>query len=189
MRVEVSGKQFVFPRTCACCGQFATTTMALTGSEQNRKALTRGWRWDVPHCTSCKRHVVLAERGILLVLLLSAASLLSASILGLLTGQWQVGFATYLIAQACAVLTCWLWFRRLKSACHVNCTSISRSVNYLGANRDCHAFEIHNWHYAKEFIASNHRKIVNASTDVANVLRNYSFGDYQVPRRLLRKKR
>jgi len=70
-----------------------------------------------------------------------------------------------------------------------NCWGLRLAVEYLGSNRDCHAFDIKSYYYARDFILANHRKIVNASPKVAGILRNTEFGDYQVPRRLLRRVR
>jgi hypothetical protein len=38
MQVSVSGRQFVFPRSCACCGRFPLTHLTVGGTEKNRLA-------------------------------------------------------------------------------------------------------------------------------------------------------
>ena len=54
MRVSVSGKQFKFPRTCACCGSYPLTSLSVSGAEKNQRARTKGWAWEVPYCTVCQ---------------------------------------------------------------------------------------------------------------------------------------
>jgi hypothetical protein len=188
VRVEVSGKQFVFPRTCACCGTFATRSIEIRGSEKNQLARTSGWAWDVPYCEICHGHVTRIER--LHVGALAAAAMVIA--VGFVAG-FVNGPSAGLSVASLGLITVCLGFvsvtKVMRQGIHRNCWGLGRAVEYLGSNRDCHAFDIKSYYYARDFVLANHRKIVNASTKVAGILRNTEFGDYQVPRRLLRRRK
>lgn len=187
MRIEVSGKQFVFPRSCACCGTYATSYLEVQGSEKNQLARTKGWAWDIPYCLTCRKHVKRSERLQVFSLALASLGIAGGFIAGFI-GGWQTGITVAVLGVVFVAGLSWATFRWLRSSCHQNCWGLSRSVLYLGSNRDCHAFDIKDIYFAEAFILANHRKIVNASPRVAGVLRNTEFGNFQVARRLLRRR-
>jgi hypothetical protein len=188
MRVEVSGKQFVFPRTCACCGTFATRSIEIRGSEKNQLARTRGWAWDIPYCGICYSHVTRIERLWAGALATAAAAIAVGFVAGFVSGP-PAGLTVMSMGLIAVSLGFASVTQVLRQGIHRNCWGLVRAVEYLGSNRDCHAFDIKSYYYARDFVLANHRKIVNASTKVAGILRNTEFGDYQVPRRLLRRVR
>lgn len=188
MRIEVSGKQFVFPRSCACCGRFPSQTIEVRGGEKNQLARTKGWVWDVPYCLPCKKHVLLTDWVQLGALALAALALCIAFISGFVRGPWP-GFEIAALGLTAVGLGFVITNRLRRQDLPRNCWGLGLSVEYLGSNRDCHAFDIKSYYYARDFILANHRKIVNANPKVAGILRNTEFGDYQVPRRLLRRGR
>jgi hypothetical protein len=188
MRIEVSGKQFVFPRSCACCGRFPTQTIEVRGGEKNQLARTKGWVWDVPYCLQCKKHVVLTDRVQIGALALVAFAIGVAFTSGFARGPLP-GLAVAALGVTGVGLVFVIVNRLRRQHLQRNCWGLGLAVEYLGSNRDCHAFEIKSYYYARDFILANHRKIVNASAKVAGILRNTEFGDYQVPRRLLRRVR
>jgi len=188
MKVSVSGRQFVFPRTCACCGSFPLTTLAVSGSERNRLSRTRGWVWDVPHCVACKQHILAAEMVQVGTLLLIAVSAIGATIVSLLSRSWLFGVILllgWLIAIGLIAITSWALVRRSRPA---NCTGMGRAVRYLGSDRTCHSFYFQSGFYAAEFVRANESKIVNASAKVAGILKSTGHGEHQVPRRLINKR-
>lgn len=189
MRVEVSGKQFVFPRSCACCGAYAVTQLTVLGTERNRNARTKGWTWDIPYCLRCKRHVRLIERLSLSTLTASAVAVVAGVAVGLLASSWQTGLGTVIVSESFVAIACYFGYRYVNGDRVFNCCGLTRSVLYLGSSGSCHSFDIKSHFFATEFILSNHRKIVNASVEVASILRNTEFGNYQVPRRVLKRKR
>jgi hypothetical protein len=188
MRVSVSGKQFVFPRSCACCGSYPMTSLPVSGTEKNRKARTKGWIWDIPYCMACKRHIRLAEAVLVAALGLSAISFISGFVTAILTGRWISGLAIVVFLLVVTVLGCWMlwWYVKVKRP--INCCGQTRAVLYLGSSGACHTFDIKSGFYGADFVRANHRKIVNASTQVASILRNTQFGDFHVARRIVRRR-
>ena len=187
MKVSVSGKQFVFPRSCACCGAFPTTTLGVSGTERNKRARTKGWTWEIPYCQPCKRHVQRLDYLLLSSLGLIAFSCLTGAVVGTMSGQWQFSvFVTTLLLAAIA-LADWFTLKLIRRNCPLNCFLTGRAVVYLGSNGACHTFDLKSDFYATDFVGANHLKIVNASVRVASILRNTKFSDYQVPRRLVKK--
>ncbi|MGI8923373.1 MAG: hypothetical protein ACR2HJ_04930 [Fimbriimonadales bacterium] len=187
MRVSVSGKQFVFPRSCACCGAYPLTELTVIGSEKNRRARTKGWTWEIPYCLKCKHHVRAAEILFLVTLALAALSVIAGFAVTVTTAGWELGLATGAGAILITSLACWIAWRVLNAKCSENCWGLTRSVIYLGSSGSCHSFDIKSAFYASDFVRANHHKVVNASPKVASILRNTSFGNYQVPRRLIGK--
>ncbi len=187
MQVSVSGKQFVFPRSCACCGAYPLTILRVHGTERNRRARTKGWSWDVPYCVGCKRHIRAYERLRLTGFSLATLLPFAAVLLVAATGQYFLaGFGTVTLLLILSVLYSML-LRQLRSKSDENCRGLERAVIYLGSDGSCHSFEIKSHFYAAEFVRANYRKVVNASPQVMSILRNTRFGDYQVPRRIFGK--
>jgi len=187
MKVSLSGKQFVFPRSCACCGAYPTTSLPVTGTERNKRALTKGWSFDIPYCLRCREHILATDKALIAGLIVVGAGIGACFVVAALRTHAQLGFelgallvlATGALGVAGHKLLC----RKLG----VNCTGLTRSVIYLGSEGHCHSFDIRSAFYATDFIRSNHRKIVNASTRVASILTNTSHGAHQVGRRLTRR--
>lgn len=187
MKVSVSGKQFVFPRTCACCGAFATTTLAVAGTERNKRARTRGWTWDIPYCQGCKRHIRLFDYLLIASLTLLALSCLLGAYVATNYGSWQLGLAVSTLLVTAIALADWLAIKLIRRASPRNCYLVGRAVHYLGSDGSCHSFDLKSPFYANDFVLANHHKVVNASVRVASILRSTKFGDYQVPRRIFKK--
>lgn len=186
MKVSVSGKQFVFPRCCACCGGFPLVTLSVRGSEKNRLSRTKGWLWEVPYCTDCRAHVKRAEVALLgwiCGIALAGLAGFGAFALGMGLGPAAI-LATTLSVTGTSL--CGLYLANVRQGLQRDCCGILRAVSYLGSAGVCHSFDIRSRSYATEFIRANHRKIVNASPRVAKILRGLSFGDFQTPRRLIR---
>lgn len=185
MKVSVSGRQFVFPNHCSCCGAFATTVLDVSGREVNSRSRTRGWTWGVPICATCKKHVKAYDTTLVSLFVLAALS-----VMGSLALDVWVGRSAALVALASGSITLlvsYLLLRRLIGRSTTeNCSGLGRSVIYLGASGPCHSFDIRSQFYFADFVRSNHRKLVNASLGVRSVLRNTGFGEHQVPRRIIR---
>lgn len=186
MRVSVSGKQFAFPRSCVCCGAYPLTHLSVSGAEKNRKARTQGWTWDVPYCVACKGHVLWAERILLFSLLLDAVAFLSGFATAVMTGRWALGLELLAFLLVVSSLLGWVLWQYVRGQRPDNCRGMARAMIYLGSNGPCHSFEIRSGFYAAEFVRANHRKLVNASPQIVSILRGTSFGDHQVPRRIVR---
>jgi len=187
MKVSVSGRQFVFPRSCACCGAFPTTTLGVAGTEKNRRARTKGWTWDIPYCRACKRHVRSLEYLLLGTLAFVGISCFTGALLAIKSDQWEFGVAVTSLLLTTIALVDWLAFKLIRRSCPKNCYLTGRAVVYIGSDGACHTFDLKSPFYAADFVLANHLKIVNASVRVASILKNTKFGDYQVPRRFVKK--
>lgn len=186
MRVNVSGKQFVFPRSCACCGGYPLTHLTVSGAERNRNARTRGWTWDIPYCVPCRRHIQATDRILLGLLLLVAGAFVSGVTSATVSGRWSLGLQTLIFLLVSSSAVFWALLVYVRGRRSANCRGLTRAVVYLGSNGSCHSFQIRSGFYAVEFIRANHRKLVNASPQVVSILRGTRFNDYQVPRRSMR---
>jgi peptidoglycan/LPS O-acetylase OafA/YrhL len=185
MRVNVSGKQFVFPRHCACCGAFPLTSLIVFGSESNKRSRTKGWSWEVPYCVACKRHVRRTEVTALLSLVVIGVTLISGLAVAALSGKWTP-WAEYVSTSVIAELALsFAILRVIRNKCSDSCCGTWPAVIYLGSVGSCHSFDIKSRTYAAEFVRSNHLKLVNASPMVVALLRGAKTGNYQVPRRIL----
>lgn len=187
MRVDVSGKQFAFPRQCACCGRFPGTWLTISGTERNRNSKTSGWAWDIPYCHQCLRHVKLADR-ILVVALTLVALLGAGAFVAFGFGvAWFVGLTLALLGCAFALLgVAWL-FARLRQAQFAGCVTLNRSVRYLGSSGSWHSFEIRSRSYVSAFVRANRLKLVNASASIRSMLREHEMSEQQVARRITRR--
>lgn len=186
MRVDVSGKQFVFPRQCACCGRFPGTRLTISGSERNRNSRTRGWAWDIPYCHDCVRHVRLADRILIGALSLVALAGIVAFI-GLALGMsWLICLVVFSIASGVTWSAVRALFRNLRKKRFQGCTTLSRSVQYLGSSGSWHSFDFESRAYLSGFVRANRLKVVNASASISSMLREVDVSEYQVARRLTR---
>lgn len=184
MKVSVSGKQFVFPRQCACCGAYPVTSLPVMGREANRNARTKGWAWDVPYCKACKRHILVNESAMAGGLVLLGLSLVSGVLVYLIYESLALALLVCIgFGSSSAVLGFGL-LQFLKLSSPPMCQGKLRAVSYLGASGSCHSFDFKSRRYASEFVRANKFKLVNASAMVASILREAKFGEEQVPRRM-----
>lgn len=189
MRVSVSGRQFKFPRECACCGAYALVTLTVTAGEKNRLSRTRGWVFEVPYCVACRKHIRRVEALLTGALALAAGSIIAGVLWTLSSGDWRHGLAVLITGLIGGGVVALVLLQLIRRTLTRSCIHITRSVTYLGANGPCHTFDIRSPFYFAEFVRANHRKLVNASPRVVSVLNGTRFGDFQVPRRVLRTRR
>ncbi len=184
MRVSVSGKQFVFPRICACCGAFPVTKLSVIGREANRRAQTRGWAWDIPYCKACKRHILLSESTLLISLILVAIGGMGCVLMYFLGFSFPVTISMTGIALVSCALIGYGLLKLVWSKSPPMCQGRFRAITYAGSAGTCHSFDIKSRRYATDFIKANRFKLVNASTMVASILKEAKYGSEQVPRRI-----
>ncbi len=186
MRVEVAGKQFVFPRECACCGGFPETTITLSGTERNRNSRTRGWAWDVPYCQECRRHVARTDRaffvGLSIAALFGFCSLLYAILI-----ETRLGFGLFAVSLVLTMTVTSLLVPKLRSG--ATCCSVSRALIYLGSAGNIHSFDFKSRPYARAFVRANRLKLVNASAVVSQIVRDLPVSENRVARRLAKRLR
>ena len=186
MRVNVSGRQFIFPRCCACCGAYPVTTLAVCGTERNKRARTKGWTWQIPYCMACKRHIKLRDIVLIGTVIASGVVVILGAVTAIVADQFSRGLTVTLLLLLAVLIFCRLIFRLIDWKLPENCYIIGRAVEYLGSDGSCHSFDFKSSFYASDFIRANHHKIVNASPSVASILGTTGFGKHQVPRRLVR---
>lgn len=186
MKVSVSGKQFVFPRSCACCGGYPLTTLRASGTERNRRARTKGWTWEIPYCVACKKHVRAFDGLLIGTLTAIAASALLSVFVGIVYRQWQLGVLAAILLSVGITAIFRVVITVIKSKRPTNCHMFGRAVEYQGSDGPCHTFNIKSIWYLSDFVRANHHKIVNASPRVASILQGSGFGRNQVPRRFFK---
>lgn len=184
MRVDVSGKQFVFPLQCACCGRFPGTQLQLTGTERNRRSLTKGWTWGIPYCHRCLGHVKTSDR--VLVGWLAAVTVAGlGAFLALATGGALLPALTGSVGLALASsVTAWMGLRRIKRAIYPECVSLSRAATYLSSTGSWHSFEFKSKPYCSEFVRANRFKLVNASASISSMAKGSEPSRFQVGKRI-----
>lgn len=187
MRVDVSGKQFAFPRQCACCGQFPGTRLTISGTERNRNSRTKGWAWDIPYCHRCMKHVQISDRilvGSLGFVALTGIGAFGGLALGL---NWSVCLTFFALTALLTSVVVWMIFRGLKQSHFPGCTSLMRSVRYFGSSGSWHSFDFRSRDYLSGFVRANRLKLVNASATISSMLQGSEVSEFQVARRLTRR--
>lgn len=184
MKVSLSGRQFAFPRQCACCGRYPTTSIPVSGTEANRRSRTKGWTWEIPSCTACKGHVTAYDQ------FLFAAFIFAAGLIGIclvsVAFDWSPPILAAAITTTVATAGGGLLKRRIEAACSPSCTGVGRPMTYSGSVGSVHTFEIKSRLYATAFIRENRHKVVNAKVAVAGILRSDEDGLSRAPRRSFR---
>ncbi|HWZ45504.1 MAG TPA: hypothetical protein VNW97_18665 [Candidatus Saccharimonadales bacterium] len=171
MRVDVSGHQFTFPPTCACCNSAADRQLTISASKSSGKRVihTKTQVWDIPYCAHCLAHVGAADRAAGTAKLLTILSLLAAVFLWYLTS-----FYIALIFGILAIIgTAILHGKQMSNAramCSPACMSVSRAIAYLGWHGTLHRFEVLSPNFARDFMAANQRKLVNLTPQARDLL-------------------
>lgn len=189
MRVEVSGKLFVFPRQCACCGRFPGSRLTISGTERNRNSRTRGWLWDVPYCRDCVDHVRLTDSILIVGVSIAAVFGFCSFLITALGVDWRLSVATFLASSGGAGALVWLAIAQVRRRAHSGCCTVFRAVTYLGSAGATHAFDFHSKPYLRFFVRSNRLKLVNASAIVSQIVQDSPVSENQVARRLTKRLR
>ncbi len=189
MRVEVAGKQFVFPRECACCGGFPEVTLTISGTEWNRNSRTRGWAWDVPYCKECRRHVVIVDRILLGGLSIAALFGFCSFLFAVLSEGWWLGVSLLAASLFVPAALCLLMVNRAKKLSNRSCNTVFRALIYRGSVGNIHSFDFRCKGYARAFVRANRLKLVNASVTVSQIVRDLPVSENQVARRLTKRLR
>jgi hypothetical protein len=173
VELTVSGKAFIVPILCCCCGREPSAEVEVAATKRSGKRVvqetTRAWRFPV--CGACLKHQTewaSAEAyprygwtagGLvgcfgLLVFFLAAL----AGTIGLLV----FGVAGLILSAAIIPLVYVLRSSgrdRSRAACSPECAQPSAAVRYLGWNGSLHSFAMYNRYYASEFMRANISKI------------------------------
>ena len=149
MRIAVSAKQLDMPPLCACCGEPSSTTIRVSATRVQGKRVvrTKTSAWSFPFCMRCGEH----DR------------------------EWPAasGFEVLVLT----LLTCGLYLyfyvkrrQRALAMCTPACARPTRAVAYLGWHGTVHQFEVGSEVFARAFMTSNARKIVDADAAARGVM-------------------
>jgi len=189
MRIEVAGKQFAFPRECACCGGFPETTLTISGTERNRNSRTRGWAWDVPYCQVCRRHVRAADRILLVGMTIASLFGFCSLLYAVIARHWWIGLSVFALVVLFSFAVCLVLIRRAKGSSSSGCSTVFRALVYFGSTGNVHSFDFRSRDYARGFVRANRLKLVNASTMVSQIVRDLPVSENQVARRITKRLR
>lgn len=171
MRVDVSGRSFIFPRLCACCGVTADRELAVSATRSWGKRVRHSETkaWDIPYCATCVQHVGAAASARTLAVILGCASVLAGGVVAA-----YVEPSTGVVMGIAAMVGTVFLFKRLmsqaRSLCHANCACVGKAVAYLGWYGSLHQFDIASRQFAHDFMAANQNKLVNLSTEAQSLL-------------------
>lgn len=169
MRVQLSGKRFVFGRNCVCCGAPAETELAVSATRTTGKRVvrTRTNTWMFPYCQSCVAHVAAWDSAG------GCGVIAFALIVGTVLSFWHllVGVAVAGIGIALAVRDASKKRAAAKALCGPACTSAQRAVTYEGWSGTVETFEIASEQYAVQFMLGNRAKLINVSPETWSRLR------------------
>lgn len=149
MRIAVSAKQLDMPPLCACCGAPSSTTIQVSATriEGKRVIRTRTSAWNFPSCMRCAGH----DR------------------------EWPT--ASGLAVLVLTLLTCGLYLyfyvkrrQRALAMCTPACARPTQAVAYLGWHGTVHQFEVASGVFARAFLTSNARKVVDADARAREVM-------------------
>jgi hypothetical protein len=187
MRVEASGRQFVFPVQCACCGGAADGRLTASASKSTGKKVvhTTIHSWDFPYCSPCIGHVKAAESASSISILLTVVALVIAVILYVGVAGW-LGVATGLGGMAGVIVLYNKMMAKAKAACGPQCACVSSAVTFLNWDGTKQAFDMASAGYATAFMMANERKLVNLSPQAQQFLEanghGHQFGGQQAAR-------
>jgi hypothetical protein len=171
MRVDVSGHQFVFPTTCACCNGKTDTELTVSASKSTGKRVihTSTNAWDIPYCDHCVKHVKAVEAAVTLAWVLGVLSLTAAGALW----YFATPFLGIPVGVAGLVGTVLLHNKLMADAramCGPDCVCVERAVKYLGWHGPLHKFWIASLDHALAFMLANQKKLVNLSQEARDLL-------------------
>lgn len=171
MKVEVSGKQFIFPVKCACCGGTADAELSTSASKATGRRVirTKTNEWDIPYCDECVRHVNLAEGTASLTIMFCVISVLGAGVLWYFTSI-TVGIGFGILVLIATSVFYKKFTGQAQKKCTSSCACVTKSIVYLGWHGSTHRFSILSEPYAVEFMNANRQKLVNLSAKARRLL-------------------
>ena len=163
MRVQLSGKRFVFGRSCVCCGAAAETELAVSSTRTTGKRVVRTQTntWKFPYCQSCVAHVAAWDSAgacglIALAVIVGIALAFVHPLLGVAVAGAGIVLAGRAAKQKRAAA---------QALCGPACTSAQRAVTYEGWSGTVETFEIASERYALQFMLGNREKLINVSPE------------------------
>lgn len=188
MRVDVSGHQFVFPPTCACCNDKADTELTVSARKSTGKRVihTSTNTWDIPYCDHCVEHVKAAEAAVTLAWALGVLSIAASGVLWYSVTPF-LGIPVGVIGLVGAVLLYNKLMGGARAVCGADCVCVEKAVKYLGWHGPLHKFNIASLDYALAFMVANQKKLVNLSHEARDLLESSGrmprLGARRAPRR------
>jgi len=164
MRVDISGYQFFFPQTCACCSAPAQTSRTILASQtigKGRLGTTHTRAWNIPYCKSCAHHVRIFEASLWVVLILALLDTFASLVVLFNTGSITETFSTWCLGLGICTAIFLLLIRTARRSRVPGCTGLSSAVTYIGWQGSQHAFFIRSYRFAYDFMSLNERKLIN----------------------------
>ena len=171
MRVDVSGRSFVFPYECACCNTPPDSELAISATRSWGKRVhhSETKTWDIPYCAPCVGHVTVLETGRRTALTIGALSSAIGVLLAVYADIW-LGVTIGMAGVIGAVQLLRKSVARARTMCKSTCASVDRAVFYLGWHGTLHQFHIVSQHFARGFMTANQSKLVNLSVEARRLL-------------------
>ncbi len=169
MQIEVSGRQFIFPSVCACCGAESETTLTVAANKSTgkKKVKSETRTWEFPYCNNCIEHIKAASSAV-------SWSIFIAIVTVTIIGHFNILLNICIIGIAIGI-TSKLWMKA-QSMCNTNCCCVSASVKFKNWHGTQQVFEIYSTHYALAFMIANKEKLINISPTASKLLESNGHG-------------
>jgi hypothetical protein len=171
MRIDVSGAILSFPKECACCCAPPDTDLTITASRRWGKRVihTEAREWEIPYCVRCVEHIERSRDAGAFSRAATVMSLGAAALIGYLEGvYWGIGAAVGLIAVTIFIYGRLL--RRAESYSNHECVGLDQAISYGGWSGSLHSFEVASSKFARDFMLTNERRLVNLSAQAMKLL-------------------
>lgn len=171
MRVDVSGKSFVFPNECACCSTTPDTSLAVSASRSRGSKVvhTESKEWDIPYCCDCVKHIRAFEAAGSFARLFTFLSILLGGLLGFAVNPY-LGLGIGILGVVGTVVVYGNKVGEARAQCSTNCVNVDVAIAYLGWYGTLHTFEIGSQRFACDFMTANQNKLVNLSSEASTLL-------------------
>lgn len=178
MQVEVSGRQFIFPSLCACCGTHSETSFTVSASKSTgkKKVRTETHTWDFPYCTCCIKHVNAESSAASLSCLIVIATVI---VVGYLIVNINIFWLSIFLSVGIIAAAIWIiskLYAQAQLMRNANCCCLSKAVDFLSWDGTHQIFEITSHKYALAFMIANKQKLINISSKAKELLESNGHG-------------
>jgi hypothetical protein len=171
MKIDVSGAILSFPNECACCGVHPDTNLTIMASRRWGKRIihAEARAWEIPYCARCLEHIRRSSEAGTFARRATAISLGAGVLIGFLKGAyWGFGAAAGLIAVTIFIFGCLL--KAARSYSNDGCAGLDQAISYGGWSGSLHSFEVASSKFARDFMRTNERRLVNLSEEATKLL-------------------
>jgi hypothetical protein len=172
MLVEVSGRDFVFHPTGACCGEVAKTAAPSTTSRQRGMLTVRSKRisWEVPYCFACAKHTKAVQTADFVMMDTGSISVGIGGVVFMISSYKFLGVSIALVGMFISLLITKYLTIRAKALCTDACTCTASASEYVGFFHDSAKLEVISPVYAVAFMKANRKKLVNVQPETWELL-------------------